>query len=243
MSNSVELLSSQMQNNMLSQLLEVQNSGSGAFGASSGSTGLTFENLLESYLNGGADEALQPESSEDFYSLLQGLGVYGSPQISGVPSTVGGMSASSSLVNFVKGYEGYSPVAYRGADVQNQTIGYGHVIEPGESYSVMSESQATGLLQNDLSGSVASVNKEFAGTNLSQNQFDALVSFAYNLGNNVWSSAPTLVNDVKSGASAEKLKADFTQYDHCNGVELKGLYNRRLDEWSMFTSGDYSRGN
>lgn len=151
----------------------------------------------------------------------------------------GDMQASGSLVDFVAAHEGFSSTPYRGADVQNQTVGYGHVVADGENLSSLTQNQAISLLKSDLQGCVASVNREFAGTRLTQPQFDSLVSFAYNLGENIWSRATKLTADIKSGADAQTLKDDFTQFDHCNGQELRGLYNRRVDEWQMFTSGEY----
>ena len=242
MSNTVELLSLQIQNDMLSKLLETQKSSSiSSLGSSSDSGGLSFEQMLESTIGELSGASSGTSDSYDTTALLQSMGIYNYSTISGAqPVAVGNMNASSSLVSFIKAKEGYSATAYRGADVQNQTIGYGHVLLDGENYTTVTQSQATKLLTSDLSSAVASVNKEFAGTKLTQNQFDSLVSFAYNLGSNIWSGATKLVGDIKSGASTQTLKNDFTQYDHCNGSELAGLYNRRVDEWSMFTSGNYN---
>ena len=223
MPDQTELLTFQVQKQRLSAMLESRPSVLSK--QSSQSRGVSFKSLLESCLRG-------LEQSDGSSSAI----LSGSDDL----QTVGNMRVSDDLLSFIEAHEGYSSTAYRGADYQNQTIGYGHVIESGESISSLTQNQAEKLLESDLSSSVASVNKEFSGTQLTQNQFDALVSFAYNLGNNIWKSAPKLVNDIKSGASAETLKQDFTQFDHCNGVELKGLYNRRLDEWSMFTSGTYN---
>lgn len=238
MTEPISLLNMQIQQKMFEAMLQASKLSSGS--ASSGnSDALSFENLLSGILgNSGSDDstAIIPDDS-----LLQfsALGNTYSATMGGLSQT-GNRQVSSSLVNFVAAHEGYSGTAYRGADVQNQTIGYGHVIEPGEQIGNLSQAQALGLLEQNLTGPAASVSREFAGTNLSQNQFDALVSFAYNLGDNIWSRAPKLVNDIKTGASADVLKADFTQFDHCNGQELKGLYNRRVDEWSLFTTGNYN---
>lgn len=145
-------------------------------------------------------------------------------------------AASDNAVQFIAEHEGFSSTAYRGADVQNLTIGYGHVIEPGENLPPLTQEQAMELLKSDLKPFVESVNNEFAGVNLTQNQKDALVSFSYNLGANIWSKTPKLVSDIKSGASAETLREDFARCDNCNGSELTGLLNRRLDEWKLFES-------
>lgn len=160
--------------------------------------------------------------------------------VSADTSAAGGMQVSDAGVRFIAEHEGYASTAYRGADVQNQTIGYGHVIEPGESFTSLTQPQALSLLKNDLKSCEESVNREFAGTPLTQNQFDALVSYSYNLGTNIWSKTPTLTNDIKSGASPEVLKADFARASNCNGQRLQGLVNRRLDEYELFSGGSVS---
>lgn len=153
--------------------------------------------------------------------------------------TPGNMIASDVLVNFVASYEGFSASPYRGVDYQNLTIGYGHVIQPGENFTTLTETEALAILKSDLSGYEESVNSEF-GSILNQYQFDSLVSFCYNTGKNVWKLA-NLTNDVKTGASDDQLKTDFTNWSHCNGQIVQGLLNRRLDEWEMFVNGDYVR--
>lgn len=160
--------------------------------------------------------------------------VSGSVETASDSSETGG--ASENAVAFIAEHEGFSAAAYRGADYQNQTIGYGHVIEPGESFQSLTQPQAMDLLKSDLTPYVESVNKEFSDTNLTQNQKDALVSFSYNLGANIWSETPQLVSDIKSGATADTLKEDFLRCDNCNGAELTGLRNRRLDEYNLFIS-------
>ena len=171
-----------------------------------------------------------------------GDGVYNNPGTITPPAptgTPGNMIVSDALVSFIATYEGFYATAYRGVDFQNLTIGYGHVILPGEIFTSLTQAEGLALLKSDLIGYQQSVNNEF-GVILNQNQFDSLVSFCYNTGKNVWSQA-NLTNDVKSGASADVLKTDFTNWSHCNGVVVPGLINRRLDEWEMFVYGDYVR--
>ena len=68
--------------------------------------------------------------------------------------------------------------------VQQYSIGYGHQIRPNESNlltAVLTEAQATAMLIKDLKSYEAAVNNN-AKIPLNQNQFDAMVSFAYNAG-------------------------------------------------------------
>ena len=185
------------------------------------------------------------KNTKSGFVRYSGNGVYNSPSKSNTPSTSTGtpgkMVASDKLVRFIASYEGFSSTPYRGVDYQNRTIGYGHVILPGEKFTSLTKEEALALLKKDLAKYEKSVNNEF-GSILNQNQFDALVSFCYNLGVHVWHKGePRITRDVKAGASAEQLKTDFTNFCHCGGKYVQGLYNRRLDEWEMFVYADYNR--
>ena len=75
---------------------------------------------------------------------------------------------------------------------------------------------------------------------LTQNQFDALVSFSYNCGVTALNNS-TLLKDIKANASMEKIKEDFLMWCNCNGERALGLYRRRFDEFEMYESADYTR--
>ncbi|MGU8435448.1 glycoside hydrolase family protein [Clostridium perfringens] len=147
---------------------------------------------------------------------------------------------SDDLINFLASYEGFSSIPYRGVDYQNRTIGYGHVIRYGEKFTCLTESEAKNLLKKDLKSTVNLVLNITKGLNLSQNRLEALVSFAYNCGSGALSRS-ILLKDIKNGASDEKIKEDFLEWSYCNGIKLKDLMNRRLDEWEIFSKGDYKR--
>lgn len=214
-------------------------------------SGFSFQNVLDSAIGGNAEnqDGLSSLSSSglSLLGLMNGIAGTGTTLLSslytgqgtGVTSISGGMGASSGLVKFVESHEGFSSVPYNGQDYWNSTVGYGHVIQPGENIGYLSQADAQNLLTKDLEPCVESVNKEFSGTGLSQNQFDALVSLSYNLGTNVWDKAPKLTADIKSHASADAIQSDFLALDHVGGSVSQGLYNRRSDEFRMFESGQY----
>ena len=152
----------------------------------------------------------------------------------------GTMQVSSQLVGFSANYEGYSATSYRGVDLQNSTIGYGHVIQGGETYTSLSKIDALALLKKDLQGHVASVNSFTNGVNISQQQFDALVDFAYNCGDTALMQS-TLLRYIKAGASLAEIKAQFQAWVYCNSVKYTGLYRRRTDEWDIYAYGNYTR--
>lgn len=194
---------------------------------------VSFDDLLNACMASGGTSSLPAASA----SSAPAAAVSDAGQVSaaGSPaSSCGEMRISDTGLQFVAEHEGYSATAYRGVDTQNLTIGYGHVLQPEETYSDLTQPQAMGLLKSDLSTYEDAVNREFSGTKLTQNQFDALVSFSYNLGANIWSKAPQFTSDVKNGASADVLKADFERISYCNGHQVQGLVNRRLDEFRLF---------
>lgn len=147
---------------------------------------------------------------------------------------------SPECINFIANYESFYAKPYRGLDIQNQTIGYGHVITSGENFDYLTEAEAKELLKKDLQSFVSGVNTMVSGLNLTQYQFDALVSFAYNCGANSIKYS-TLLKDIKANASMDKIKEDFLMWCNCNGKRELGLYRRRYDEFEIYSNADYTR--
>ncbi|MGL5149361.1 MAG: SH3 domain-containing protein [Clostridium sp.] len=149
---------------------------------------------------------------------------------------------STGLINFIKAYEGFRAEPYYCA-AGVLTIGYGHAIRPGESFTSITEAQATELLIQDLQSFQNGTNRILKNRNIkaNQQQFDALVSFAYNLG--VYGlETSDVINMLASGNyTNESLRIEMELYINGNGVPLLGLRNRRWDEWQMFVYGDYKR--
>lgn len=122
----------------------------------------------------------------------------------------------------------------------NRTIGYGHLVEPGESFPHgVTMDQALDLLDRDINAAVAQVNRAL-NVPLAQNQFDALVDLAFNEGSD--SVAPD--NEMMLALDAgDVTESNFTQYDiiHVKGRKTvsQGLLKRRIQEWLLFEKGDY----
>jgi len=248
MANSVEVLNNYVSNQLLSMIkksnknidLSIADLQSTDSSSPSSSFGDMYQNALsQSVLNSDSGEdtdfgAASLMSSSD--AIMQSFNVLGGFQLNDIPSqTSGRMQASNNAVNFIAQHEGFLPTAYRGIDFQNQTIGFGHVIQSGEQFDSLTPQQGKNLLKTDIKQFEDSVNKEFAGVNLTQNQFDSLVSFSYNTGANIWGKVPKLTNDIKSGTSADVLNEDFAACSNCNGEFVQGLHNRRMDEWQLYT--------
>ena len=152
------------------------------------------------------------------------------------------MKTSIDGINLIKRFEGFSEKLYF-CPAGKPTIGYGHVVLRSENASLsckkLTEEDAVKLLAGDLITREIAVEKMLK-TKVSQHQFDALVSFAYNVGENNL-AASTLLKKVNAndfqGASQEFLRWNKSTI---NGVltELKGLTTRRQAERDLFLAPD-----
>ena len=68
-----------------------------------------------------------------------------------------------------------------------------------------------------------------------QNQFDALVSFAYNLGNGALKGS-TLLKKVNANPNDIAIKKEFLKWVNAGGKRLQGLVNRRTEEANLYFS-------
>jgi len=121
------------------------------------------------------------------------------------------------------------------------TIGYGHKLLPGESYpNGVTEEQAQALLSEDIKTSEQAV-RSAVKVPITQEQYDALISFAYNVGNGSFQNS-TLVKKLNEG-DYEGAANEFLRW---NKVTLKGekvpdpgLDHRRQRERNLFLHGEY----
>ncbi|OXL40022.1 muraminidase [Enterobacter mori] len=137
-------------------------------------------------------------------------------------------------IALIKQYEGLRLTTYKDA-VGIPTIGYGHVenpVPPGGTRTISAEA-AEQLLREDLQRFEHDVNNMLT-VEVTQNQFDALVSFTFNLGPaNLQSS--TLLRKVNSG-DFDGAADEFLKWNHAGGQVLAGLTARRNAEKSLFLS-------
>lgn len=110
------------------------------------------------------------------------------------------------------------------------TIGYGHTagVHPGQT---ITQQEAEALLAADIESAVRIVN-ETVTVKLTQQQFDALVDFAFNVGAGSFRRS-TLLKEINSGHFPEAA-AQFNLWDHCGGVVNAGLLRRRRAEVAEF---------
>jgi lysozyme len=152
------------------------------------------------------------------------------------------MNMSLDGINLLKMFESFRSIPYKDSSGK-PTIGYGHLIKPGEVFGAVSNGQATSLLTTDIKWAEDAVNQLVTLT-ISQPQFDALVSFTYNAGSGALKCSSLLV-DINKGLGDTLAVHHWMEWDkaHVNGqlVTVKGLYNRRLAESTLYSTGDYSK--
>ena len=135
------------------------------------------------------------------------------------------MEASEILKVQLKAFEGLMLTAVR--DVGGVlTIGYGHTGKDVEEGDRISPYWAEELLKEDL-GLVESQVRALKVAR-TQGQFDALVSFVYNLGIGRLRNS-NLLKVIRNGGSRNQIKTEFKKWVYAGGKKLRGLEKRR--EW------------
>lgn len=128
--------------------------------------------------------------------------------------------------------EGFSATPY--ADYKGQSIGFGHLIKAGESYSSISQEQGAELLRSDVAWAERAVMASVSAR-LTQEQFDALVSLCYNIGDRAFrrSTLVSLLNQGDYGGAAEQ----FSRWVYAGGAVNGTLIARRAQETALFAGG------
>jgi len=146
------------------------------------------------------------------------------------------MKTSSNGLQLIRKYEGCKSTPYR-CPAGLYTVGYGHVIGnglqlPDEWNRTLSLGEINELLRTDLARFERGVLR-YCPVYLTQSQFDALVSFSFNLGLGVLQRS-TLRQKINRGdADAAKV---ILKYNMAGGRILKGLIRRRQAEYRLFTA-------
>ena len=140
------------------------------------------------------------------------------------------MKISQQGIDLVKRFEGFSPVAYL-CPAGVWTIGYGHTAGVHEGDSIDGDT-AEDFLREDLTSAEGAVEK-YVKVPLKQWQFDALVSFTFNLGaGNLYSS--TLLKKVNRNPDDPAIRQEFEKWVYAGGRVLQGLVDRRKAEADMY---------
>ncbi len=140
------------------------------------------------------------------------------------------MKTSPAGIALITHFEGLRLIAYQDS-VGVWTIGYGHTgpdVKPGLT---ITRQNAETLLANDLTRFEHGVQR-LVTVPLNQNQFDALVSFSYNLGLGSLQQS-TLLKKLNAG-DYPGAAAQFPRWNKAGGKVLPGLVARREAEATLF---------
>ena len=143
-------------------------------------------------------------------------------------------------IALLKTFEGFSATPYI-CPAGVLTIGYGHVIKPSEclTEAPISREEAEIILKQYVKESEQAVTR-LVRVELCQEQFDALVSFAYNVGIKAFEKS-TLLKKLNAGKPLEAA-LELEKWVFAGGKRLPGLVNRRKMERILFSgSGDFTK--
>ena len=158
-----------------------------------------------------------------------------------VPKKGENMKTSENIRKFIKNFEGLRLNAYL-CPARVWTIGYGHTGSEVKKGLVITKEQAEKYFREDVAIHENNVSR-LVKVPLTQNRFDALVSFEYNVGygNFANSTLLRLLNAKKYAQAAEQFTRWVYTTVSVNGkpksVALSGLVNRRKREKEIFLNG------
>ncbi|HFJ4329509.1 lysozyme [Serratia liquefaciens] len=144
------------------------------------------------------------------------------------------MRISNKGRDFIKGFEDLRLVAYPdpGTGGKPWTIGWGHTkgVKQGDC---ITQEQAEQFLSDDLAVFELTANSAIKRP-MTQNQFDAMVSLAFNIGGSAFAGS-TLVKKFNAG-DAKGAADEFPKWKNSGGKIMPGLVKRRAAERETFLS-------
>lgn len=149
---------------------------------------------------------------------------------------------SSDCISFVKNYEQFYSYKYNdGTGVITQ--GYGCIgDEIADWGDTITEQQASDRLNELINNNYAKPLKEYLDSkdvSLTQSQFDALTSCAYNIGVGSLEGSSLMKYIISGGREADIITTDFCMWNRGGGKVMDGLTKRRIAEANIFNNGVY----
>ena len=162
---------------------------------------------------------------------------------SGEPGTAGAQRLSKKGAAFIAHFEGFRGDLYNDP-VGHCTIGCGHLVhhgpingsEPEEFKRGITRERALELLQQDAASAAGAISGSVK-VKLTQAQVDALISFAFNVGNGAFNDS-TLLKLLNQGDYGS-VPAQLDRWTKASGRTLPGLVTRRKAEGALFRDGKY----
>ncbi len=155
------------------------------------------------------------------------------------------ITTSDAALEFIKGYEGFSAKIH--SIGSNYYIGNGTICKPGDYPNGVTQEEAHGLLRKTVQRMETSLNNFLAkyGIVLNQNQYDAIISFTYNLGTG-WlgytNRLRTALIEGPENYTGVQFADAMAIWCHTGKSVNKQLLSRRISEARMFLYGDYGTG-
>lgn len=152
-----------------------------------------------------------------------------------------GMRASQAAIDLIHSFESLILTAYKDPGSANGlpiTIGWGSTRDasgnPIKLGDVWTKEQADAQFRKDLERTEAKMRSALQGSSATQGQFDALVSFGYNVGTDA-ANQSTLMKLHRAGDYAGA-KAQFARWNRNDGKVMRGLTRRRAAEAALYAS-------
>jgi lysozyme len=146
------------------------------------------------------------------------------------------VNVSKAAIALIKHHEGVRSRPYR-CPANLWTVGVGHLIGDGKSLPdswnrTFSQEEIDGILKSDLRRFELGVSKMLPNVPLRQHEFDAIISFCFNLGLGCFQRS-TIRQALLRGDKTQAMES-LVKYCRAGGKILRGLQIRRLDERALF---------
>ena len=145
------------------------------------------------------------------------------------------MKLNKEASDLIKSFEGCKLKAYQ-CSAKKWTIGFGNTfyedgkpVLPGHAITQEKADELFEIIANEFAAKVA----KLVTSNVTDNQFGALVSFAYNCGV-VNLQKSTLLKKVNANHNDQSIKAEFLKWNKAGGKVLAGLTRRREAESNLY---------
>jgi len=156
------------------------------------------------------------------------------------------LTFSSKGAAFIASFEGFRATVYNDA-AGHCTIGYGHLIHLGRctsrdasKWGTISRERGLELLRSDARSFASGIRSRLGGTRLHQYEFDALVSFVYNIGLGGFDQSSVKRDLLAEPTDYAAVPGDMKKWVYADGQFLCGLYKRRVNEGNLFRTGSYA---
>jgi lysozyme len=146
------------------------------------------------------------------------------------------VKASKEAIKLIRHHEGVRNKPYQ-CPAKLWTVGIGHLIGDGKTLPAswnrtFTNEEIDGILKSDLSRFELGISKMLPNVQLKQHEFDALVSFCFNLGLGCFQRST--IRQALLRGDKEQAMESLMKYCRAGGKILRGLENRRKDERRLF---------